>query len=520
MQRRALASVCAVLFLTFLDNTIISVALANIQTSLSSGIQQLQWIVDGYLLAFAALMLTGGTLGDLFGRKRVMLGGVGLFCVGSVIAALAPSNGVLIAGRVVMGVGAAASEPGTLSVIRHIFPDSEDRARALAAWAAVSGAALAFGPIIAGLIISVSSWREVFWFNLAFGLLALIAAAITVPESSDPQGRRFDWPGTILGISAVSMATFAIIEGQVAGYLVWWVDLLFALSLVLGVAFVLVERRSPDPMLKLEFFRDRSFTSANVVAFVANWGVFAVFFFTALYLQLIADTPPAQIALQFAGMAVAMWIAATVASFWIPRSGTAAPLALGCALSGVGLLVVDALLNPNAGIGTLGWSLAIVGFGFGFVFTAMTSAVLEAVPPERSGMAASTVNTSRELGGVFGVAILGSILNAQITGTLAHKLVALGIPATFRAIVIDAVTHGGVPKSAGAVTSGAGGGAGAAASGNGKLVNEVIHAAENAFAGGLHVLLVVAAALMLAAGVLALLGGRRTTERVPAVAPT
>src|SRR5579884_1524629 len=199
MQRRALASVCAVLFLTFLDNTVISVALANIQTSLTSGIQQLQWIVDGYMLAFAALMLTGGTLGDLFGRKRVMLGGVALFCVGSIIAAVASTNGMLIAGRVVMGIGAAASEPGTLSVIRHIFPREGARARALAAWAAVSGAALALGPIIAGLIMAVASWREVFWFNLGFGVLALVAAALTVPESSDPQGRRFDLPGTVLG---------------------------------------------------------------------------------------------------------------------------------------------------------------------------------------------------------------------------------------------------------------------------------------------------------------------------------
>jgi EmrB/QacA subfamily drug resistance transporter len=520
MQRRALASVCAVLFLTFLDNTIISVALANIQTSLSSGIQQLQWIVDGYLLAFAALMLTGGTLGDLFGRKRVMLGGVALFCVGSIVAAVAPTNGVLITGRVVMGVGAAASEPGTLSVIRHIFPDETDRARALAAWAAVSGAALAFGPIIAGLLVSVSSWRAVFWFNLAFGVAAFVASAITVPESADPQGRRFDLPGTLFGISALAVATFAIIEGETVGYSVWWVDALLGLTLVLALAFVLIERRSPDPVLKLEFFRDPSFSTANVVAFVANWGVFAVFFFTALYLQLIANTPPAQIALQFAGMAAAMTIAAVFASVWIPRSGTASPMALGCVLGGVGLLVVDAFLNPNVGIATLGWALAIVGFGFGLVFTAMTSAVLEAVPPERSGMAASTVNTSRELGGVFGVAILGSILNAQITGSLAHRLVALGIPPNFRAVVIQAVTHGGVPKSAGGVSSSAGGGAGAAASGNGKLVNAVIHAAENAFASGLHVLLVLTAALMLGAAVLALLGGRRSPQRVPVVAPT
>jgi len=519
MPRRALASVCAVLFLTFLDNTVISVALPNIQTTLSSGIQQLQWIVDGYMLAFAALMLTGGTLGDLFGRKRVMLGGVALFCAGSVIAAVAGSNGMLIAGRVVMGIGAAASEPGTLSVIRHIFPQPGPRARALAAWAAVSGAALAVGPIVAGLIIAVASWREVFWFNLGFGVLAFIAALLTVPESADPQGRHFDWPGTVVGALGLAIATFAIIEGETVGYLVWWVDLLFALTLVLGALFIAVERRVPDPVLKLEFFRNRAFSTANIAAFVANWGVIAVFFFISFYLQLIANTPPAQIALQFAAMAGAMWIAAAVASVWIPRVGTAAPLAAGCLLSGVGMLLVDAFLNPNVGIGTLGWTLAIVGLGFGLAFTAMTSAVLAAVPPERSGMAASTVNTSRELGGVFGAAILGSILSAQITGSLARKLVALGIPANFRAIVIQAVTHGGVPKSACGVSSSAAGGAGAAACGHAKLVNEVIHAAEDAFAGGLHVLLVLAAALLLAAALISLLAQRRARPPEPGRPP-
>jgi EmrB/QacA subfamily drug resistance transporter len=512
MQRRALASVCAVLFLTFLDNTVISVALPNIQTSLTSGIQQLQWIVDGYMLAFAALMLTGGTLGDLFGRKRVMLGGVGLFCGGSILAAVASSNGTLIAGRVVMGVGAAASEPGTLSVLRHVFPEERARTRALAVWAAVSGAALALGPIVAGLIISVSDWRAVFWFNLAFGVLAFVAAALTVPETADREGRRFDLPGTLLGVATVTAATFGIIEGEIVGFGMWWVDLLFALAIGLGVAFVASERRAADPVLKLEFFRDRSFSSANLAAFVANWGVIAVFFFISFYLQLIANIPPAQIALQFASMAAAMWIAAAVASVWIPRAGTAAPLALGCVLSGVGILLVDAVLGPNVGIASLGWALAIVGLGFGLAFTAMTSAVLTAVPPERSGMAASTINTSRELGGVFGTAVLGAILNAQVTGSLAHKLVKLGIPADFRAVVIQAVTHGGVPKSASAVSPGAAGGAGAAATGNAKLVNEVIHAAEDAFASGLHVLLVLAAALLLAAGMLALRGGRLPSQ--------
>src|SRR5262249_7884052 len=174
-REAALAAVCAVLFLTFLDNTIVSVALANIQTDLSSSVSGLQWIVNGYMIAFAALMLTGGTLGDLFGRKKVMLGGVAVFCAGSVMAAVGAGERVLIAGRIVMGVGAAASEPGTLSVLRHVYPEHRERARALGVWAAVSGLALALGPVIGGVLVEgAGGWRSIFWFSLGLGALCLV----------------------------------------------------------------------------------------------------------------------------------------------------------------------------------------------------------------------------------------------------------------------------------------------------------------------------------------------------------
>lgn len=505
MQRRALASVCAVLFLTFLDNTVISVALGDIQSTLHPGIQPLQWIVNGYMLAFAALMLTGGTLGDLLGRKRVMLAGVAVFCAGSVISALAQSSGTLIAGRIVMGVGAAASEPGTLSVLRHIFPERRARAHALGAWTAVSGAALALGPIISGLIIGAWTWHEVFWFNLGFGALAFAAAAVTVPESADPQGRRLDLFGLALGVGALTAATFAIIQGEVVGFGTWWIDLLFALAVALALAFVRQQRRAADPVLRLEFFGNRAFTAGNVVAFVANWGVFAVFFFTAFYLELIASYSPAKIALQFAAMAAAIWVASALASVWTARSGPRGSMASGCLLAGVGLLLVNSFLNPNVGVGSLAWALALAGFGFGMAFVAMSAAVLSAVPAERSGMAGSTVNTSRELGGVFGVAILGAILNARITGGLAHKLAALGIPANFRSVVIQGVTHGGVPKTASP---------GGVAQGHQQLVNQVIHAAEDAFAGGLHLALVIAAAMLLAAALGVFVALRPTDPRL------
>jgi EmrB/QacA subfamily drug resistance transporter len=508
-----LATLCAVLFLTFLDNTIVSVTLANIQTSLHSGITQLQWIVDGYLLAFAALMLTGGTLGDLLGRKRVMLAGVALFCAGSLLAALAPTNGAVIAGRVVMGIGAAASEPGTLSMIRHLYPDPRRRARALGAWTAVSGTALALGPILGGVLVAASGWRAVFWFNVGLGAIAFAAAARMLPESADPQGRRLDVPGLVLGGVAVTAATFAVIEGETVGYGRWWVDLLFATAAVAAVAFVLIERRSPDPVLRLEFFRNPTFTAANIAAFATSFGIFAVFFFTALYLQLVANYSGWKIALEFAGMAAAIAAAALAAGRWTARRGPREPLAIGCLLAGGGLLWVDSLLGPHVSAGALALALTFAGLGFGLALVALTEAVLWIVPGERSGMAASTVNTSRQLGGVFAVAVLGAIVDAQLTGNLLARLRQLGIPPNFQAIVIEAVTHGTVPSSASSVHN-------PAAVGHEALVAKVIQAAVDAFGAGLHLSLLVAGAMLFSAAALSLLAVHRPPLRASAAAPS
>jgi len=236
----ALAAVCAVLFLTFLDNTIVSVALADIQTSLSAGVPSLQWIVDGYMLAFTGLMLTGGTLGDLLGRKRVMLAGIVLFCAGSLLGALASDSRTLIIARVVMGVGAAACEPGTLSLIRHIYPDDRERARALGVWTAVSGISLAVGPVLGGVLVAAGGWRWIFWFNMAFGAACFAAAARFVPESSDPEGRRLDLPGLATGAIAITGVTFAVIEGENNGYSTWWVVLLFVVSALAAIAFIAI----------------------------------------------------------------------------------------------------------------------------------------------------------------------------------------------------------------------------------------------------------------------------------------
>ncbi len=502
-REAALAAVCAILFLTFLDNTIVSVALADIQSSLGVSVPGLQWIVDGYMLAFAALMLTGGTLGDLFGRKKVMLGGVAVFFAGSVVAALAPDTTVLIVGRVVMGVGAAASEPGTLSLIRHIYPEPEERAVALGVWAAVSGLALSLGPVIGGLLVGGGNWTWIFWFGAGLAALCFAAAAVTLTESSDPEGRRLDVPGLATGAGAIMAATFAVIEGENRGYGTWWIDLLFAAGLVLAAVFVLVELRVPDPVLKLGFLRNPTFAAANLVAFGTNVSVFSVFFFTALYLQVIAGFDGFHIALVFSALAAAMIVAGPLAGAWTARVGPRVPMVVGCTLAGVGLFLVDHQLTTKTDVAALVWPLAIAGLGFGIALVTMTAAVLTLVPAEQSGMAASTVNTSRELGGVFGVAVLGSVVNAQLTGGLTHRLIQLHIPVQFRSIVIQFVTTGGSPSTI-SVSS--------YPKSERGTIGTVLAAAEQYAGHGVHLALEIAGGIVLFAALVALVAARRTHE--------
>jgi len=506
-QAVALATLCAVLFLTFLDNTIVSVGLANVQSDLHAGVSQLQWVVNGYALTFASFMLVAGMLGDILGRKRIMLAGVAIFCAGSVMAALASNADWLIAGRVIMGVGAAASEPGTLSIIRHVYPDRETRADALGVWAAVSGLALALGPVIGGALVGFSSWRAIFWFNLGFGLVAFVLALVWVPESSDRQGRRIDVLGFLFGAAFLACMSFAVIQGEDSGYTASWIVTLFVLCGLSGVAFVVTERRVKSPMLDLTMFRRAPFTGSNFVAFVAYFGTFSIFFFTALYLQVVVGASAYQAAVDFLPMAAGLIIVSALTGPLVARVGPRWPMTVGCLLAGGGILLASAVLGPHVDFGTLGWVLPIAGIGIGMLLVPVTSVPLTVVPPERSGMAASATNTSREMGAVFGVAILGAIVNAKLTGDLAARLKAIGIPPNFQSLVLHAIQTGGA-GSGGAATS-------AEHSKNvqvARIAAKVVNAAYDAFGSGLHEALVLSGSLILVGAVVAALTIHRSGQ--------
>jgi EmrB/QacA subfamily drug resistance transporter len=500
----ALPILSLVLALTFFDNTIVTTVLAPVQTSVHASVNQLQWVVNGYALTFASLMLVFGALGDQFGRKRVMLGGVAMFCAGSVVAALASSADVLIVGRVVMGVGAAASEPGTLSMIRHIYTDRRERAEALGVWTAVSGLGLALGPVIGGILVGIWSWHAVFWFNVIFGMVALVAGAIVLPENANPVRARLDFPGFVLGALTLASAAFATIIGESVGYATWWISGLYVLAVVSGICFVLVERRSRNPMLDVSYFKRAPFAGSNLVAFATYFGTFSIFFFVALYLQIVGNKSAYQTAIDFLPMAVCMVLASLFTGHWVARSGPRVPMTVGCLLTAAGILATDAVITPTVGFFPIGLTLLVAGAGIGIAMVPVTSSTLSIVPPEHSGMAASMTNTSRELGAVAGVAILGSVVNGQLTTNLVHRLTAIGIPKSFQSEVITAVTTGSFSNEAKQF----GGGKAIQA-----IVAKVVSAAYGAFGNGLDIALSAAGAMMLLSAVVAVVTIRSRPAR-------
>jgi EmrB/QacA subfamily drug resistance transporter len=506
----ALAVLCVVLFLTFLDNTVVSVGLGNIQTQLHAGVSSLQWVVGAYALTFAGAMLAFGMVGDEFGRKRVMLIGIVIFCGGSILSALASGShaiAFLIGGRAVMGFGAAASEPGTLSMIRHLYTTDRTRTRALGVWTAVSGLALAMGPVLGGALVGAWDWRAIFWFNLIVGAIAFIAGAIVLPESSDPEAHRVDITGFCLGGAAISALAFAVILAENAGFGSLQVIALLCITVAGAIAFLWWEYRAPYPLLDVRFLRVPRFLTANVLAFSAYFATFALFFFTALYLNEVVGDSGFEIALIFLPMTAVMVLASVLAGFWTVRAGLRWSMFVGGLLFAAGLLLTALAISPHPSYLPLAASLALAGIGVGATVVPATSASLSAIPPERSGMAASTTNTAREIGAVTGVAVLGAIVNSRLTADITASMQRLGLPRGLQQIVINGVETGAAPSSSNL---------GSIEQAYGKLGAEVVNAAYSAFQAGLHIALYLSAGLVFAAGVFSFVALAQRESALPA----
>ena len=413
-----LASVAFALFMIMLDNTIVNVALPAIQRDLGIGVSELEWVVTGYALSFAVLMLTGGKLADMLGRRRIFLVGLAVFTLSSFFCGLAGSAELLIAARVVQGVGSAFMMPATLSIITATFPPKE-RGTALGIWAGVSAMALAIGPLVGGLITEHIGWNWIFYVNVPVGLLGIVAARVIIRESRDTSHeQRLDLPGLIASGVALFALVFALIEANSYGWTSATILGLFALALVAGAAFVALELRQRLPMFDMSLFRNPTFVGANTVALLVSLAMFGVFFFISLYMQNVLGYSAVRAGASFLPMTLLIIVVAPLAGRASDRLGSRWLMAGGMTLVSL-CLVVFAQLDAGSAYWSLLPGMILGGVGMAVTMTPMTAAALSSVPVDKAGVGSGMLNTFRQVGGALGIAVMGAILASESSSALA-----------------------------------------------------------------------------------------------------
>lgn len=437
---------CLGFFMVLLDASIVIVALPTIQSNLHANLSDLQWTVDAYTLPFAALMLTAGTLGDRFGRKRIFLFGLVLFLIGSTFCGFAPTLGWLLFGRVVQGVGAAALSPGSLAVLAAAFPEPRSRAQALGLWSGISGLALAAGPLVGGLLVQISSWPAIFFVNLPIGIIALALGWLTLSESRNPNAQRIDLLGQLLVISGLTCLIMALIESSSQGWTSPLILSLFVGSALCFAAFLLVEARVREPLLPLRLFMNGMFSVANVTALIVGFAMIGCVFFIAPYFQDVQGHTALESGLRILPMSVGVFLVAPLAGRIAGRVGPRLPIVLGALLVGSALILLMRLA-PDSSYASIWWNLALLGIGMGFVLSPLTIAVLFATPPNRAGLGSSVINTSRQVGITLGTAVLGAYVVQQFSGNITSQLTQRGVPGRISATIASKIAAAGANAS-------------------------------------------------------------------------
>jgi EmrB/QacA subfamily drug resistance transporter len=410
-----LAAVAFGLFMIMLDNTVVNVALPSIQRDLHADLSELEWIVTGYALTFAALMLTGGKLADLLGRRLIFVVGLGIFTLSSLACGLAESGEVLIGARVVQGVGAALMNPATLSIISATFPP-EQRGMAIGIWAGVSALALAIGPLVGGLITEHIDWSWIFFINVPVGIVAIAASLLIIRESRDEsEEQRLDLPGLLTSGLGLFALTYALIEANTYGWTSERIIASFALAVISLALFVVLESRQRVPMLDLSLFRNGTFAGANLVVLLVALAMFGVFFFVSLYMQNILGFSAVEAGAAFLPMTVLIILVAPIAGRTSDRIGSRWLMTAGMTLVGIQLLYFSRL-----GVDETFWSLLpgllVGGVGMSLTMTPSAAAALRSVPVYKSGVGSAVLNAFRQVGGAMGIALMGAIIAHQIGG--------------------------------------------------------------------------------------------------------
>ncbi len=417
-SRLTLLAVALATFMSYLDNNIVNVAIPAIERDLHLTTSGLEWIVSSYILVFASLLLAGGRLADVWGRKRVFLVGLAIFTASSLVAGFAGSVDVLVASRAVQGLGAALLTPTTLAIISATFAEGRQRAAAVGIWSAVGALALAVGPLLGGLLSEHLSWGWIFFINVPVGIATLVLGAAVITESRNANSpRRFDIPGVITSAAALFALTFALIEGHDRGWTSPLIIGCFAVAAGLGVLFVLLERRAAEPMVAMSLFRERVFGGGVVALMMWAFGLFGIYFFTSLYLQGVLGFSPTEAGATFVPMALLMAAGAVVSERVSHRIGAGRVVPLAMLMMAGGIASVS-LLGADAGFWDLMPAFAVIGVGGGLTVP-LTASVLDAMPRGEAGVASGIFNATREVAGLLGITVIGAVLTARQSTLLA-----------------------------------------------------------------------------------------------------
>ena len=422
-----LVVLCLSLVVITLDNTILNVALPTLVEKLDASNSQLQWIVDGYTLVFAGLLLTAGSLGDRLGRKGALQIGLAIFGIGSALSAMATSPTQLIITRCIMGIGGAFIMPATLSILTNVFPP-EERGRAIGVWAGISGIGIAIGPLLGGYLVDHFSWGSVFTVNLPVVAVAIIAGGLIVPSSKDPDAQKLDPIGAALSIVGLVSLVFGLIEAPQEGWTDPKILAAFAIGALTLAAFAGWELRTDHPMLDVSFFKNPRFSAASTAITLVFLGMFGFSFLLTQYLQFVLGYSPSQAGLRMMPLALTLMVVAPTSSRIVEKVGTKIVVGTGLTLVSVALLLNTGLAVDSAYVQVV-WRMMLLAVGMGLVMAPATESIMGSLPLGKAGVGSAVNDTTRQVGGALGVAIVGSVLSSVYGTKIADFMGEAGLPA-------------------------------------------------------------------------------------------
>jgi len=484
-----LAVLCMSLVVIGVDNTILNVALPTLVSDLHATTSQLQWIVDGYTLVFAGLLLTAGSLGDRFGRRGALSIGLLIFGFGSVLSATAGSASQLIATRCIMGIGGALIMPATLSIVTNVFTVATERARAIAIWAGFSAMGIAIGPLAGGYLLEHFYWGSVFLVNVPIVILALIGGRLFVPTSKDPAAPKLDPLGAVLSIAGLTALLWTIIEAPSKGWTSSATIGGLAVALVVLGAFVLWELHTDHPMLNVSFFSNPRFTAASLAVTLTFFALFGSLFLLTQYLQSVLGYSALAAGVRIIPFAVVMMALAPQSAKLAERFGTKLVVATGLLTVATGLAVITQV-EPSAGYTPVFFAFVIMATGMALTMAPATESIMGSLPRDKAGVGSAVNDTTRQVGGALGVAIIGSVYSSVFAGSMLSSLKASGL-----SLPSDVVAQ--VSDSVGAAL-------GTAKAVGGPQGQALADAARSAFVDGMHRGVIVGAAIALIGALVAL----------------